>query len=53
MMKLREIARTADRPALLVTDYLAAALAEELKAQGQHFVDAAGNAYLEHAGIPI
>jgi hypothetical protein len=53
MTNLHKVARAADRPALLVTDYLTAPLAEKLKAQGQQFVDAAGNAYLEGKGILI
>lgn len=39
--------------ALLVTDYVTPPMAETLKARRVPFLDAAGNAYLEHPGIHI
>jgi hypothetical protein len=40
-------------PALLVTDYVAPALADELKARHIQFLDAAGNAYLEQGPLLV
>ncbi len=39
------------QPALLVADHLTPVLADELKARGVPFIDAAGNAYLEQPGL--
>ena len=39
------------QPALLVADHVAPTLADELKARGVPFIDAAGNAYLEQPGL--
>jgi len=39
--------------ALLVTDYVTPPMAETLKARRVPFLDAAGNAYLEHPGVLI
>lgn len=39
--------------ALLVTDYVTPPIAETLKARRVPFIDAAGNAYLEHPGMLI
>ena len=39
--------------ALLVTDYVTPQMAETLKARRVPFLDAAGNAYLEHPGVLI
>ncbi len=42
-----------DQPALLVTDYVTPHLAEQLRALGINFVDAAGNAYLQEGPVLI
>jgi len=47
LAQTRERAREAGKPVLLVTEHLTPPLAETLKDQRQHFVDTAGNAYLE------
>ena len=39
--------------ALLVTDYITPPMAETLKARRVPFIDAAGNAYIEHPGVLI
>ena len=39
--------------ALLVTDYLTPALADEMRARRVAFIDAAGNAYLEQPGLLV
>ena len=39
------------QPALLVADHVTPALADELKARGVPFIDAAGNAFLEQPGL--
>jgi hypothetical protein len=39
--------------ALLITDYVTPPLAEALKERRVAFIDAAGNAYLEHAGLLV
>lgn len=41
------------QPAMLITDYLAPDLADELKERGIHFLDAAGNAYIQQANLLI
>lgn len=51
--QLRYLAAGGDRPALLVTDYLTPPVAEKLRAHGQQFADAAGNAYLEAPGLLV
>jgi hypothetical protein len=53
MMQLRQLAGTAGRPVLLVTDYLTPQVAEALRNQQQPFADAAGNAYLEGPGLLV
>lgn len=47
VVQLRELAKGTGRTTLLVADYLTPPVAENLRANGQQFVDAAGNAYLE------
>jgi len=42
-----------DPEALLITDYVSPPLAEQLKEYGIQFVDAAGNAYLNHESLLI
>lgn len=51
--QLREQAERAGRPALLVADYLTPQVAQQLRAQGVQFADAAGNAYLEAPGMLV
>ncbi len=51
--QLRYLATSGDRPTLLITDYLTPPVAEKLRAQGQQFADAAGNAYLEAPGLLV
>ena len=41
------------QPVLLVADHVTPALAEEQKARGVPFIDAAGNAYLEQPGVLV
>lgn len=41
------------QPAMLITDYLAPDLADELKERGIPFLDAAGNAYIKQANLLI
>ena len=41
------------QPAMLITDYVAPDLAEELKERGIPFLDAAGNAYIKQANLLI
>lgn len=53
VMQLRHAAAAAGRPALLVADYLTPPVANQLRAQKQQFVDAAGNAYLEGPGLLV
>ena len=48
---LHEIGKAEAAPTLLVADYLTPPVAEKLRAQGQQFVDAAGNAYLYGPGL--
>lgn len=43
----------ADRPLLLLTNHVTPAMAARLRQMGINFVDAAGNAYLEHDSILI
>lgn len=42
-----------DQPALLLTNYVTPHMAERLRALSINFVDAAGNAYLEHGPVLI
>jgi hypothetical protein len=41
------------QPAILITDYIAPDLADELKERGIPFLDAAGNAYIKQANLLI
>ena len=41
------------QPAILITDYVAPDLADELKERGISFLDAAGNAYIKQANLLI
>ena len=41
------------QPAILITDYVAPDLADELKERGVSFLDAAGNAYIKQANLLI
>lgn len=41
------------QPAILITDYVAPALADELKGRDIFFLDAAGNAYIKHANLLV
>lgn len=52
LARLKDLA-TAKRPVLLVTDYLAPPVAEKLHEAKQQFADAAGNAYLDAAGLLV
>jgi hypothetical protein len=47
LMQLRRAARAEKRTPLLVTDHVTPMLAARLRAEGQQFADAAGNAFLE------
>lgn len=42
-----------DQPTILITDYVAPDLADELKERGIPFLDAAGNAYIKQANLLI
>ena len=42
-----------DQPALLLTNYVTPHMAERLRGMDMHFVDAAGNAYLDHGPVLI
>ena len=50
---LRDLERERGMPTLLVADYVSPPLAEKLREQGHAFIDAAGNAYVQQAGILI
>jgi hypothetical protein len=50
---LRELERERGMPTLLVADYVSPPLAEKLREQGQAFVDAAGNAFIQQPGTLI
>ncbi len=52
LARLKDLAE-AKRPMLLVTDYLTPPVAEKLREAKQQFADAAGNAYLDAAGLLI
>jgi hypothetical protein len=41
------------QPVMLITDYIAPDMADELKDRGIPFLDAAGNAYIKHANLLI
>jgi hypothetical protein len=47
VVQLRELAKGTGRTALLLADHLTPPVADNLRANGQQFIDAAGNAYLE------
>ncbi|MGB0127614.1 MAG: type IV toxin-antitoxin system AbiEi family antitoxin [Rhodocyclaceae bacterium] len=51
--QLRDQATAANRPALLVTDYLTPPVAERLRERQQQFADAAGNAYLDGPALLV
>lgn len=51
LAQLRNLGTAGRGPVLLVADYLTPPVAEALKAQGQAFADAAGNAYLRGPGM--
>jgi hypothetical protein len=51
--QLRHYANAAQRPALLITDYLTPPVAEKLRVHEQQFADAAGNAYLAGPGFLV
>jgi hypothetical protein len=51
--QLRDQATAANRPTLLITDYLTPPVAERLREQQQQFADAAGNAYLDGPGLLV
>jgi hypothetical protein len=53
LTQLRHIGNTAERPPLLVTDYLTPPIADQLRVQEQQFVDTAGNAYLVGPGLLV
>jgi hypothetical protein len=53
LARLRDLAKTARQPTLLVTDYLTPQVAVHLRALGQSFVDVAGNVYLEAPGLLV
>ncbi|TDN38867.1 type IV toxin-antitoxin system AbiEi family antitoxin [Hymenobacter sp. UV11] len=44
-------ALTGTYPTLLVFDYVSSRLGAQLRAQGQYYADAAGNAWLQHPGL--
>ncbi len=50
---LRELERERGMPTLLLADYVSPPLAEKLREQGQAFVDAAGNAFIQRPGTLI
>lgn len=51
--QLRDRATAANRPTLLITDYLTPPVAERLREQQQQFADAAGNAYLDGPALLV
>lgn len=51
--QLRDQATAANRPTLLITDYLTPPVAERLREQQQQFADAAGNAYLDGPALLV
>jgi len=53
VVQLRDRAAAANRPALLITDYLTPPVAERLRELRQQFADAAGNAYLEGPALLV
>lgn len=53
VVQLRDYAATANRPLLLVTDYVTPPMAEKLRMLDQQFADAAGNAYLNGPGFLV
>lgn len=53
LTQLRHAGDTAERPPLLVTDYLTPPVADQFRAHEQPFVDAAGNAYLAGPGLLV
>ncbi len=53
LAQLRDQGTAADRPPLLVTEYVTPPLAEALRNHHQQFADAAGNMYLEGAGLLV
>lgn len=46
LMQARHVAQKADKPTLLVAEYVTPPVADDLRAQGQPFADAVGNAWL-------
>jgi hypothetical protein len=50
---LRELERERGMPTLLLADYVSPPLAEKLRGQGQAFMDAAGNAFVQQPGMLI
>ena len=51
--QLQQLAVAGDRPVLLVTTHVTPQTADRLRALGQQFVDAAGNAYLDGPGFLV
>lgn len=53
LAQLRQLKDATTRTPLLLADHVTPPVADELRAHGQQFVDAAGNAYLDGPGILV